>query len=259
MRQPETGILVRSLGQGFSGGSTLPPHSHDWGQLVYACEGVMTVHTEAGTWVVPPTRAVWIPPGVEHSIEMSGWVAMRTLYLEPHFADGVCPERCAVVQVPPLLRELILHAVATGPLAADEPTQARLAAILLDQLQALPAVPLELPLPADARARRVADRIAAAPDQQVTLDALARGSGASRRTLERLFRAETGMSLGRWRQQARLLHALRLLAAGRSVGEVAWGVGYESPSAFIAMFRCALGTTPSRYYASSLGADADAV
>jgi AraC-like DNA-binding protein len=241
-------FLIRSLAMGYPSGHALDAHDHPWGQLAYAVEGVMRVATADGAWVVPPQRAVWIPAGTRHAIAMSGWVSMRSLYLEPSFARTL-PERCGVFAVPPLLRELILHVVALGPLRADRPEQRRLAELVLDLLRALPVAPLELPLPRDARALRVALRLRDAPGERATLDTVVRQSGASRRTLERLFQAETGLSLGRWRQQARLLAALDRLAHGEPVTRVALDVGYDSPSAFIAAFQEALGTTPGRYFA----------
>lgn len=245
------GPVVRSLSMRYDTGSALPPHRHDWSQLVYASEGVMTVASPDGTWVVPPQRAVWIPHGIEHSIEMSGSVFMRTLYL--HRDLGVTlPGLCCVAHVSPLLRELILHAVSLGPLDPAVPEHARLVDFLIDQLDALPTVALALQMPTDPRALRVAAVVRADPATTTPLEQLARSAGAGKRTLERLFRAETGLTFGRWRQQARLLEALRLIAAGRPVTTVALDVGYESPSAFIAMFKTALGTTPSRYYSAGL-------
>jgi AraC-like DNA-binding protein len=246
----QSGFLLRSLSMRYESGSRLPAHRHDWGQLVYASRGVMTVGTPAGTWVVPPLRAVWIPPGALHRIEMSGAVFMRTLYLAPGLPGlpARLPPTCCVVQVSPLLRELVLHAVALAPLDPAVPEHARLVDFLLDQLETVPTVPLSLPMPGDPRALRVAEALREHPADPRTLAALARSAGASKRTLERVFRRETGLSFGRWRQQLRLLEALRMLAAGRAVTDVALDVGYESPSAFITMFKGALGTTPSRYY-----------
>jgi AraC-like DNA-binding protein len=207
----------------------------------------MTVQTDNGTWVVPSHRAVWIPAGVGHSILMSGHVSMRTLYIVPDLAQQM-PDRCCVVVVGPLLRELILYATANGPLRRDVPEHLRLAAVLRDQLRVVPSAPLELPMPRDVRAAEVAERLRNEPADNSPVDAIARTAGASRRTLERIFRKETGMSFGEWRQQARLLYALRLLARGEPVTSTALEVGYESTSAFIAAFSKALGTTPGRYY-----------
>ena len=118
------------------------------------------------------------------------------------------------------------------------------------EIRALPALPLHLPWPADARLRRVCEALKADPAENRTLEDWARASGASARTLARLFRKETGMSFGGWRQQARLLEALGRLASGSPVTTVALDLGYQSPSAFTSMFRRALGTSPTRYFAA---------
>jgi AraC-like DNA-binding protein len=179
---------------------------------------------------------------------MSGEVEMRTVYLSTELAFSTT--HCVVVNVSPLLRELILHAVERAPLYATEPGHAHLIGLLLEQLEALPSIPLQLPAPRDQRARRAADWLRRNPGDAASLDRIARRVGASKRTLERLFLAETAMSFGAWRQQLRLMQALELLAAGEPVTQVALAVGYESTSAFIARFRQVLGTTPGRYYAS---------
>jgi AraC-like DNA-binding protein len=243
------GICIRSLALTYSSGTQLSPHRHDWDQLIYASRGVMSVHTATGAWVVPTHRAVWVPAGTEHRIIMSGEVAMRTLYLAPGLAREI-PSQCSVVNVSPLLRELILHAVERGPLDSRVPQHARLIGVILDQLSALPAIPLCVPVPNDPRAKRAADWLRSHPDEGATLERVARRVGASKRTLERIFQRETGMTLGAWRQQLRLLQALPLLASGEPVTSVALSVGYDSTSAFIARFRQVLGTTPGRYYAT---------
>jgi len=208
----------------------------------------MWVHTPQGDWVVPPNRAVWVPAGIEHSIDMSGKVLVQTLY----FAQAVSssfPGHCCAVNVSPLVRELIRHCVSLGMLDRKQPAMARLLGVLVDQVKALPAIPLQLPLPADERAKAASDWLRDHPNDPGLIKQIAKRVGSSARTLERLFRQETGLTFGKWRQQLRLLHALRLLAAKRAVTTVAMEVGYESTSAFIAMFKKALGTTPYRYFA----------
>jgi AraC-like DNA-binding protein len=249
MRQPAPSqdVLLRTISVGYASGHVIPGHSHDWDQLIFASSGVMTVYTPDGSWVVPPQRAVWVPAGVTHRIAMSGAVAMRSLYIAPGLTTSA-PERCAVVSVSPLLRELVLHVVRLRVLDRNEPVHWRLMSVLLDQIAALPAVPLQLPLPSDGRALRLAGVLQENPCDRRSLPALSRGTGASARTLERLFLRETGLSFVRWRQQLRLLHALRLLAEGRPVTAVALDVGYQSPSAFVAVFKAVLGCTPGRYF-----------
>ena len=241
----DAAVRIRALAWDYPPGAKLPVHHHDWAQLIYASSGVMSVHTEAGAWVVPAQRAVWVPAETPHRIDMSGPVAMRTLYLSPALAPL---KQCAVLNVAPLLRELILHAVERAPLHADRPREMRIIDLILDQLEALPAAPLAVPAPRDPRAQRAAEWLRENPADGASLERIARRAGASKRTLERLFRRETGMSFGAWRQQLRLMQALELLAAGEPVTSVALAVGYESTSAFIARFREVLGTTPGRYY-----------
>jgi AraC-like DNA-binding protein len=254
-RQPATGqggddgILVRSWATTHLSGSEIPSRSYDWDQLAYASQGVMTVHTSQGTWVVPPHRAVWIPADVVYRVEMSGKVSVRTLFFVAGFA-GRMPGRCQAVNVSSLMRELVLHAVRLGMLRRSVPSEARLARVVVDQLETLPTVPLQLPMPRDERARRAAEQLCRGPGEPRAIDEAARVAGASKRTLERLFRSETAMTLGRWLQRLRLIEALRLLAAGQPVTRVALDVGYDSPSAFITAFRREMGTTPGRYFES---------
>ena len=210
----------------------------------------MWVRTAQGDWVVPPNRAVWVPAGVEHGIELTGKVLVQTIYIAAGIS-GDLPRTCCAVNVSPLLRELIIHTVKLGMLSASIPSRARLIGFLIDQLSVLPATALQLPLPRDVRAKRAVEWLRAHPDDPGLIKTVARRVAASARTLERIFQKETGMTFGRWRQQLRLLQAMQLLAAGRPVTAVALDVGYESPSAFIAMFKRTLGTTPHRYFASS--------
>lgn len=245
----EHNVLVRSFAVRHQTGHTIPAHAHDWHQLIYASEGVMWVHTAQGDWVVPPNRAVWVPAGVEHGIELTGRVLVQTLYLATQL-DSAVPAQCAAVNVSPLLRELILHIITLGVLDERIPAQARLMGVLVDQLNVLPTIPLQLPLPTDERAKRAVDWLRTHADDPGLIKQMAKRVATSPRTLERIFRDETGMTFGRWRQQLRLLHAMRLLAGGQPVTSVALEVGYESPSAFVAMFRRTLGTTPRRYFLS---------
>jgi AraC-like DNA-binding protein len=228
-------------------GETIALHRHLRAQLVHASAGVMTVTTAGGAFVVPPERGVWMPAGVEHRIDARTAVAMRTLYVAAAHTAGLPVEVC-VVQVTPLLHELILAAVAGGNHYPADSPQARVVAVILDQIRALPVAPLSLPAPQDPRLRRVTAALHADPASALGLADWARLAGASERTLARLFEAETGMSFRAWRQQLRLLRALEQLAAGTPVTRVALDLGYESTSAFSAMFRRVLGTAPTRYF-----------
>jgi AraC-like DNA-binding protein/quercetin dioxygenase-like cupin family protein len=239
----EPHYLVRVSMADLPTGYALDRHAHDWPQLVYASAGVMTVWTQAGSWVAPPSWAVWVPGGVDHAIRFTGQSAMRSLYVRPGAGEGL-PEDCTVVAVSPLLRELILRTVELGRLDDRRPADRAMAALIFEELTRHPAAAFDLPMPADPAARQAARLLEngdAGPD-------LARQVGLSRRTLERRFQDETGLSLGQWRRQARLLNALRGLAAGEAVKAVAERAGYRTPSAFVAAFRTAFGTTPGRYF-----------
>jgi len=224
-------------------------HYHPEDQLIFASHGVMTVRTRQGIWVVPPLRAVWIPAGTPHSVEMSGPVSMRTLYFCPRIVRAL-PRRCFVMNVSALLKELILHACELSKLNRGIPLQRSLIDIITAQLKTAHAVPLQLPRPADRRAERIVRSLLADPSASQTLDQLCKVCGASKRTIQRIFLTETKMSFARWRQQLRLLHALQLLASGEKVSAAALEAGYNSPSAFILMFRKQLGTTPAAYFKS---------
>jgi AraC-like DNA-binding protein len=246
----EVSRRLASIAFDYPTGYRIPVHHHAKAQLVFASCGVMTVTTADGSWVVPPQRAVWVPGGTDHRIAMSGAVSMRTLYFSRDVSARL-PARCCVMGVSPLLRELVLRAVDFEPLYDEAGREGRMVDVLLDELAAMQVAPLHLPLPADPRLRGVVDGLQADPADGRGLDAWARTVGASARTLARLFDRETGMSFGAWRQQLRLSKSLELLAQGHSVTNVALSLGYESPSAFISMFRRHLGATPGRYFSAA--------
>jgi AraC-like DNA-binding protein len=238
---------VTALSYELGDGHVIPEHLHPEDQLVYACQGVMTVRTTAGTWVVPAQRAVWIPARTPHSILISGAVSMRTVYLRARLVRQL-PRECCVVNVSPLLQHLIVHLCTVGKLSRRSKTNAHLIDVLIDQLETVQAVPLQLPSPSDPRAARVAAALQDKADTPRSVAWACKQAGASKRTIERLFQQETRMSLGKWRQQMRLMRSLQLLAAGEKITSAALEAGYSTPSAFIAMFRRALGTTPRRYF-----------
>lgn len=228
-------------------GHVIPEHSHPEDQLLFASKGVMTLWTKQGLWVVPPMRAVWIPADTPHSVRMSGRVSMRTLYFLPRLSRAFAA-RCVVMNVSPLLKELILHACKFPRLTKKVTTEKRIVEIILDQLKSVECVPLQLPQPSDSRAIRVARSLLANPADPRTLEGMCRDCGASKRTVQRLFLKDTAMTFTKWRQQLRLLHAMQLLGSGETVTTAALESGYNSTSAFVSMFRKQLGATPARYW-----------
>jgi AraC-like DNA-binding protein/quercetin dioxygenase-like cupin family protein len=240
---------LATLAYDFHRAHVIPEHFHPEDQLIFASKGVMTVRTKQGIWVVPPLRAVWIPAKTPHSVAIHGPVSMRTLYFAPKLVRAEA-EKCFVMNVSSLLRELILHACKFPKLKKELPVQRRIIEMIADQLETVHSIPLQLPHPTDRRAMRVVHALLAEPGSERTLAALCEDCGASKRTIERRFLAETKMTFSQWRQQLRLLHAMQLLAAGEKVTGAALDAGYSSASAFIVMFRRQLGQTPRRYFAS---------
>lgn len=229
-------------------------HKHLRGQLLYAISGIMSVDTDRGRWTVPPEQAVWIPPRVSHQVNMPCAVSMRSLYLRDDVSSTVSTD-CKVVQVTPLLRELIVRLVSAEH--QSETQLERLMSVLVDELQMLRSPPLHLPTPRDPRLRRICDELVNDIADNRELEMWSRKAGASTRTLARLFKKETGMSFSLWRQQLRILKAIELLAIGDSVTTIALNLGYQSPSAFISMFKRVVGITPGKFMESGLDGNSD--
>lgn len=225
-------------------------HQHPRGQLIYAYSGVILVSTALGSWIVPPHRAAWIPPGIKHSMRACGDVQMRTVYVS---ADHTPKElaSCSVVSVSPLLRELIA-AMVYIPIDYDEAGRDGLIAkLLLQEIKPFNVEGLHLPMPTDQRIKKICQRILLEPSDETTVDELSSFVGASARTIIRLFPMQTGLTFSQWKQQARLLAALQMLATNQNVTSIALQLGYESPSAFSAMFKRAIGVTPTEYFRES--------
>ena len=244
-------------------------HAHPWVQLSYATQGVLGVRTRLGSYLAPPQRAIWVPPGLDHSVVSTERTRMRSLYIRPEAIqpeairpgaiqpEAIQPEaiqgvsswaakekECRVLGVTPLVRELI-RAVTRLPADYDEAgPDGRLVAVLLDQLAGLREVRFSLPLPADERLMRLSAGLEEHPDDPSTLAELAATAGLSARTMTRLFLRETGLTFRSWRRRLRLLKSLDGLEAGSSVTAVALDSGYTSTSAFIAAFRKEFGATP---------------
>lgn len=241
---------VAAVSADLESGFEIPEHSHPEDQLLFASRGVMRVRTHHGLWVVPPLRAVWIPAGTLHSVAMCGAVCMRTLYFSPNLCRGIHRRgvrgQCFVFNISALLRELILY-TCRFPRLKKTSAPWRAAELLIHQLEHVSDVPLQLAHPTDPRAMRIAAILASNPSDARTLAALCRDCGASKRTVQRLFVEQTGLTFSRWRRQLRLFRALERLASGESVTGSALDAGYNSVSAFISMFRKQLGQTPRGY------------
>lgn len=242
---PRYPILARALE--IEGAHRVASHRHPRAQLVYAIRGVVRVVSHDGTWIVPPSQAVWVPPDVAHEVIAADSISIRTLFVDPSATAGL-PQSCCVLDVPLLLRELILKAVETGGDYSPASSGFRLMQVILDLLQELQPAPLHLPMGQDKRLRQIMDGLYTNPADERGLEDWAQTCGASARTLARLFVRETGMNFGDWRKQLRLLEAIDRLGQGQSVTRVALELGYQSPSAFIAMFRRSLGMPPGMYF-----------
>ena len=201
-------------------------------------------------WIVPPSHAVWIPPGTRHQVASETRADVRHVFVDPSRPvrrDGPRTDRCAVLLVTPLMRELILRLEAMLAEEIDVARRLRFAEVMIDEMNHLAEAPLNLPGGRDPRLVRLTRHLGAHPDDGRPLSELASLAGASVRTLERLFRDETGLTYRRWRSRLRLLAAIEQLEAGKSSTEVAHTLGYSSPSAFVASFRAEFGEPPRSF------------
>lgn len=222
-------------------------HHHVRGQFFCIESGIAHIRTPAGSWLLPPHFAGWIPPGVPHTVAVTGALSGWGVMLTPS-ASRILPDAPCVVGVSELLRALVRRTATWHHLDSLSPEQERAIAVLHDEIGQSPRQPLHLPLPSDQRLLRITRFLTNNPDNTLSLDALSRMAGLSERTARRLFPAETGMSFTQWRQQMRLILSLERLARGEPVADVADAFGYATPSSFIAMFRKTFGQPPARYF-----------
>jgi AraC-like DNA-binding protein/quercetin dioxygenase-like cupin family protein len=254
---PEHPLRVRA--RRMSAASRIAPHRHAWAQVAWSATGVLRVSAGSHTYIVPPSRAVWIPPGVEHVVTVVEDAELRTLYLlQPGDRCGPAAldaggaragwQQCRVLEVSSLLRELV-EQLAEPP--ADAAREACLVALIQDELARARPVPLGVGLPADKRLRALCEAVLDDPARHATLQDWAADCGASVRTIARLFRQELGTSFAEWRQQVLLAKALSMAARKRPMAHIAAELGYASASAFTAMVRRSVGMPPSRFFASA--------
>ncbi|WP_395607886.1 AraC family transcriptional regulator [Pseudomonas sp. B22129] len=236
----------------YPSGTVFERHTHPRGQFAYASTGALKMFTDLGNWVVPPQRAIWVPGGVPHEMHMRGDVVMLNTYLDDGAARRAgLQARCQVFEVSPLLRHLLEAALTLEPSAAPGVRQRSVLALLVDEIGAMPELPLSAPLPTEPRLARACQRFLEVPTQSVSLDEMAEWANMSRRTFTRHFHENTGMTFVAWRQQVCLLEATARLSHGVSITDVALALGFSSSSAFTAVFRRNLGDSPARYLAKS--------
>jgi AraC-like DNA-binding protein len=220
-------------------------HHHSRGQLFGSLRGLLSVGTESGVWVVPAIHAVWLPPHHVHSGRSHGPFNGWSVYITEAACENL-PKSPCTIRVSGLLREAVLRA-STWPLEPLDVPHAHVAAVILDEIRNLPVETFGLPLPKEPRLQRIAQALIDDPADERDLKQWADLGTVSTRTLSRLFVVETGFNFTTWRQRARLMRALELLAAGAPVTSIAIELGYSTATAFINLFRRTFGETPSIY------------
>ncbi|WLE62993.1 helix-turn-helix transcriptional regulator [Burkholderia plantarii] len=249
---PAGGIRAIATPRAPGAGAGLPvaieyaPHAHAYGQLLFTTRGVLVIDIDGRCWIVPPLRAIWIPPRTVHAIRALGDVRICALYVGATLGARL-PAQLSAMAVSPLLRELASRVDA--PLDCER-AHDPVARLCIDELQQQAQLPLSLPMPRDRRLLKLCERLQREPYCDLPLDTLASDVALSTRHLARLFRQATGMSVAAWRQQLRLSMSLALLADGMPVTQVAHQVGYRSPTTYAATFKRAFGVAPSQYFAT---------
>ncbi len=237
-------LFAASTGRG-AGPRRTPRHQHARGQLIGARHGLLQIEAGSTQWLLPAGHLAWIPPQLPHALlaqqVFDGW----SLYFSAA-ASASLPSHPRILLPGPLLQAAVTRALTWVPAPLDG-AQQRLAEVIVDEIAASAPLPLALPQPQDRRLRRVARALAQQPHDVREVEAWAALVGVSSRTLARRWQSETGMGLAQWRQRLRVLHALPHLLAGESVTATALGMGYDTVSAFIAVFKRELGITPARY------------
>jgi AraC-like DNA-binding protein/mannose-6-phosphate isomerase-like protein (cupin superfamily) len=223
-----------------------PRHHHRRAQLLFTVRGVMNCEVQDAVWIVPPQCAVWIPGGLPHTAFGSGEVECISLFIEPPEAPSL-PAECCTLAVSSFFRQLLMRANALPELYDVDGPDGRIVAVIFDELAAAPVEDLRLPIPADARLKKLTDLLIASPSDHASVAEWASRIALSERSLNRLLAEQIGMSFGRWRRQLHVVLALRRLSAGETVQAVALDLGYESASSFVTMFRKMVGKPPSRY------------
>lgn len=245
----DAGCHIVTHARSYRAGTQLGLHAHREAQLLFSSSGVMQVTTLQGRWLVPPQRAVWLPPRFEHAVDVLADIEMRSLYFAPEWLHrcDVLPRLVGefVVAVQPLLRSLIMALF-------EEPRPGRridlLAQLILTELDEATDLSTFIPMPSDPRARRIAVSILSDPASEKDLGALASEAGVSTRTLTRLFPAETQLTFKQWRQRARIMAAIEMLGSGKhTIKQLAAKLGFSSVAAFSHAFGQIVGMTPTAF------------
>lgn len=235
---------VRLIARDLKSADVLKWHSHPWGQFTWAIDGVIRVSVDRRAWVVPPSRGIWVSAGLVHEVAVLENARLRTLHIHAAIAP-FCVQECLVLDVSPLLRELML---ALACAVSSTTRETHLSTMLLNELGHASRIPMGITLPADRRLRKLCESLIADPSLTLTLKEWAQSVGASERTLARVFQQDVGMGFVQWRQQIRIMHAAVMIAQGHPLSVVSAELGYASQSAFSAMFKKAFGQSPSGFF-----------
>lgn len=249
------GCGVSGVVERYPAGHQVPAHRHPHGHLIYATEGVLLVQASTGQWLVPPTTAVWLRPAVEHSLRATTAVSAYGLFISEALAAQLSPHDC-VLHITPLVRELIAAVVGVPPQERSLRRSALLGELVVEELKALAPLPLHLPWPQDPLMRQVCEALVREPACALNADAIASRHALTAKTLHRRFRQATGMNLGKWRQQMRLMASIPQLMQGMAITRVALDSGYESHSAYSVAFKKNFGSPPSAFGGASRGGGA---
>jgi AraC-like DNA-binding protein len=240
--------LWATLAKTHKSGVVLPQHQHQTGQLVFATSGVMLVETPQARWTVPPQRALWVPPAQPHAIHMLSDTELRTVYCQLELIAQSTPSahlsKVHAVVVSPLIRALVLGLF---DLQFDCATRRAMVGLLLQTLRQTPCLPTHLPMPSSDGLRRAITQLLEANHWQTSLYDIASMASMSERTFTRHFTAEVGLSFRAWKQRARIIASLDLLASDRSIKTIAHTLQFASAAAYIAAFRAMLGCTPNTF------------
>lgn len=243
-RHDET-IGWSTLAKSYRRGDVDPPHYHAEGQLLFATQGVMLVETEEKRWVIPPQRALWLPPLQEHSYSLLSHTELRTLYFSRSLIEACSSftksNDVHIITATPLVKELIAGLFSCEYQAASLRTMALLLMEILSEAEQLAA---ELPMPRDERLSRAATELVVNHRWEASMSDLADIATMSERTFSRMFIRDTGFSFRNWKQRARIYVSLDLLSVGTPIKQVAYQLGFSCPAAFTATFRSVLGATP---------------